>query len=217
VQSALVAKRIRDLAAEKKLPVLAFVEDVAASGGYWLACAADEIIADYSSVVGSIGVISAGFGFPELIRRYGIERRVHAVGRHKAMLDPFQPEDPDDVERLKSLQVDIFEGFAAYVRERRAGRLKAPESELFTGAFWTGRRAVELGLVDGLGDLRSVLRARYGEKVRLVPIRETRSWLGRWRRGGGAGRASGDAWGRDVAGAALAAVEERLLWARFGL
>ena len=212
VQSALVAKRIRDLAAEKQVPVLAFVEDVAASGGYWLACAGDEIIADAGSVIGSIGVISAGFGFPELIRRHGIERRVHAVGRHKGMLDSFQPEDPEDVARLKELQTDIFEHFAAYVRERRAGRLKAPEAELFTGAFWTGRRALGLGLVDRLGDLRAVLRERYGDKVRLVPVRENRSLLARLRRGGGGGGIS-----HDVAAALLSVVEERALWSRFGL
>ncbi len=204
VQSALVAKRIRDLASEKKVPVLAFVEDVAASGGYWLACAGDEIIAD-----------------AELIRRYGVERRVHAVGRHKGMLDSFQPEDPDDVARLKELQTDIFDHFTAYVRGRRGDRLKAPESELFTGAFWTGTRALDLGLVDRLGDLRAVLRERYGEKVRLVPVRENRSLLSRLRRGGGGGGGGGggvgDGWSRDLALSVLSVVEERALWSRFGL
>jgi len=208
VQSALIAQRIRLHAAEKSLPVIAFVEDVAASGGYWLACAADEIIVDPSSIVGSIGVISAGFGFQDLIARYGIERRVHTSGERKAMLDPFRSENPEDVERLKHLQVEIHDGFKDWVRQRRASRLKADEATLFNGEFWTGKRGVALGLVDGLGELRTTLQARYGAKVHLPLIGPRRRLLSRL----------GLSVGLDAIGpTALAALEERLLWQRFGL
>jgi signal peptide peptidase SppA len=217
VQSALLAARIRALSEEKGVPVIAFAEDVAASGGYWLACAADEIYADESSIIGSIGVISAGFGFPELLQRFGIERRVHTSGERKSMLDPFRAEVPEDVERLKAIQTDIHGGFRDYVKARRGDRLKADEAELFNGEFWTGRRALELGLVDGLGDLRQVLRARFGEKLRLkvidAPRRLFRLPLGM----------EGSA--PDLAGPGLSAqakalvdaAEERALWARYGL
>ena len=208
VQSALIAQRIRLHAAEKNLPVIAFVEDVAASGGYWLACAADEIIVDPSSIVGSIGVISAGFGFQELIARHGIERRVHTSGERKAMLDPFRPENPEDVERLKRLQAEIHEGFKDWVRQRRGRLLKADEATLFNGEFWTGKRGLELGLVDSLGELRATLQARYGDKVRLPVIGPRRRLLSRF----------GLAAGLDEIGpATLAAVEERLHRQRFGL
>ncbi len=208
VQSALIAARIRLLAAEKKLPVIAFVEDVAASGGYWLACAADEILVDPSSIVGSIGVISAGFGFQDLIARYGVERRVHTSGERKAMLDPFRPEKPEDVERLKLLHAEIHDGFKDWVRQRRGAKLKGDEATLFSGEFWTGKRGLELGLVDGLGELRTVLQARYGAKVRLPVIGPRRRLLQRFGLGGGL----------ELMGpATLAAIEERLHWQRFGL
>lgn len=208
VQSALIAQRIRLHAAEKNLPVIAFVEDVAASGGYWLACAADEIIVDPSSIVGSIGVISAGFGFQELIARHGVERRVHTSGERKAMLDPFRPENPEDVERLKLLQAEIHEGFKDWVRERRGSLLKADEAALFNGEFWTGKRGLELGLADSLGELRATLQARYGAKVRLPVIGPRRRLLSRF----------GLAAGLDEIGpATIAAVEERLHRQRFGL
>lgn len=208
VQSALIAQRIRLHAAEKGLPVIAFVEDVAASGGYWLACAADEIIVDPSSIVGSIGVISAGFGFQDLIARHGIERRVHTSGERKAMLDPFRAENPEDVERLKRLQAEIHDGFKDWVRQRRASRLKGDEAALFNGEFWTGKRGLELGLADGLGELRATLQARYGAKVRLPVIGPRRRLLSRF----------GLATGLDEIGpATLAAIEERLHWQRFGL
>lgn len=208
VQSALIAQRIRLHAAEKGLPVIAFVEDVAASGGYWLACAADEIIVDPSSIVGSIGVISASFGFQDLIARFGVERRVHTSGERKAMLDPFRPENPEDVERLKRLQAEIHDGFKDWVRQRRASRLKGDEAALFNGEFWTGRRGLELGLADGLGELRATLQARYGAKVRLPVIGPRRRLLSRF----------GLATGLDEIGpATLAAIEERLHWQRFGL
>ena len=208
-QSSLIHSRIRQLAAERSLPVLAFVEDVAASGGYWLACAADEIHADATSILGSIGVVSASFGFPELLNRIGVERRLHTTGPHKAMLDPFRPEQPGDVERLKEIQGDLFESFKALVRERRAGKLKAPESEIFTGAVWSGKRALEMGLIDGIGEMRQVLRARYGEKLRLVAIGGRRGWLSR--------RLRPEIAPGDWAEGALAALEERMLWSRYGL
>lgn len=208
VQSALIATRIRLLAAEKKIPVIAFVEDVAASGGYWLACAADEIMADPASIVGSIGVVSASFGFQDLIARLGVERRVHTSGERKAMLDPFRPEDPTDVERLKALQTEIHGDFKEWVRKRRGPRLKGDEAALFSGEFWTGRRALEFGLIDGLGDLRSILQARYGQKVRLPVVAPRRSFLARF----GLGTRFD-----ELGASTLAAVEERQLWQRFGL
>ncbi|MBI2742086.1 MAG: S49 family peptidase [Rhodospirillales bacterium] len=213
VQSALIGQRIRLLAAEKNVKVIAFVEDVAASGGYWLACAADEIIVDPSSIVGSIGVISAGFGFQDLIARIGVERRMHTSGERKSMLDPFGPEKPEDVERLHRLQAEIHDGFKDWVRERRAGKLKADEATLFSGEFWTGKRGLELGLVDGTGELRATLQARYGAKVHLPVIAPRRRLLSRF----GLGTSIG---GTDIDGigpATLAAIEERLHWQRFGL
>ena len=217
VQSSLIAKRVRALAEEKEVPVVAFTEDVAASGGYWLACAADEIFADASSILGSIGVIYAGFGFQDFIQRYGIERRLYAAGNHKGSLDPFQPENPDDVMRLKAAQAAIHESFKELVRTRRAGKLTAPEDELFSGEFWTGIQAQELGLVDGIGDVRSVMRERLGDKVRFILVSPKRSWL-RDRFGVGdsyapARFAGGDAWFE----AAIGAIEDRLTWSRFGL
>ena len=212
VQSALIGQRIRLLAREKNLKVIAFVEDVAASGGYWLACAADEIVVDPSSIVGSIGVISAGFGFQDLLSRIGVERRVHTSGERKAMLDPFRPERPEDVERLLGLQAEIHDDFKAWVRERRAGRLKGEESKLFSGEFWTGRRGLELGLVDGLGELRATLQARYGQKVHLPIVVPRRRLLARL----GLGSSLGGNLER-LGPETLAAIEERQHWQRFGL
>src|SRR5215510_8007926 len=213
VQSALIGQRIRLLAAEKGLRVIAFVEDVAASGGYWLACAADEIIVDPSSIVGSIGVISAGFGFQDLIARIGVERRVHTSGERKSMLDPFRSEKPQDVERLERLQAEIHDGFKDWVRQRRAGRLVDDDGLLFSGEFWTGRRGLELGLVDGLGELRAILQARYGAKVHLPVITPRRRLLSRF----GLGTSVGGMGIDGIGPATLAAIEERLHWQRFGL
>lgn len=214
VQAALIAGRIRALAEEKGVPVVAFAEDVAASGGYWLACAADEIYADEASIVGSIGVVSGGFGFAELMRRIGVERRLHTAGSRKGMLDPFLRERPEDVEHLTDLQQGIHQAFIDMVRARRGERLKAPDDEAFSGAFWTGRTALAMGLIDGIGDLRTVMRQRFGERVRLRPVGVDRGWLRR-RLGLAAIPVSGDAgaWTDAV----LAAVEERLIWGRFGL
>ena len=213
VQSALIGQRIRLLAAEKDVKVIAFVEDVAASGGYWLACAADEIIVDPSSIVGSIGVISAGFGFQDLIGRIGVERRVHTSGERKAMLDPFRPEKADDIERLHRLQAEIHDGFKDWVRERRAGKLKDEDATLFSGEFWTGKRGLELGLVDGVGELRTILQARYGAKVHLPVIGPRRRLLSRFGLGTSVGETALD----GIGPATLAAIEERLHWQRFGL
>lgn len=217
VQSSLIAGRIRALAEQHHLPVFAFVEDLAASGGYWLATAADEIYADASSIVGSIGVVSAGFGFQGALDRLGIERRVHTSGEFKAGLDPFRPERAEDVEHLESLQAEIHEAFKAQVRERRHGRLTSPEDDLFNGRFWTGATAASLGLVDGIGDIRSVLRHRFGEDVKLRVVGDRRRWRP-WRMGvpdvsGGGARGHAE----DLVGGLIVAVEERMLWNRFGL
>lgn len=218
VQSSLVASRIRALAEEKEVPVVAFVEDVAASGGYWLACAGDEIFADRSSIVGSIGVVFAGFGFAELIARHGVERRLHTAGERKAALDPFVPEDPDDIARLKVTQAEIHEAFTEWVCARRGDRLTGQPDELFSGAFWAGGKALELGLIDGIGDLRSVMRARFGDKVRFITVDEGRSLL-RLIMQAAASRPHDMAVG--VADAfvdrSLHSIEERALWSRFGL
>ncbi|WP_230530762.1 S49 family peptidase [Microvirga roseola] len=213
-QSHLIFRRIRAYAEEKKLPVFAFVEDAAASGGYMIACAADEIFADHTSIVGSIGVVSAGFGFDKLIERFGIERRVHTVGENKSMLDPFRPEDPEDVARLKGLQQRIYEVFTGLVRARRGAKLDEEKSDLFTGAFWVGAEAMERGLIDGLGDIRSVMRLRFGENVQFRMIEPARTpflarLLGR--------RVPGQAGSLVDPGEMLGTLEERAAWARLGL
>src|ERR1700676_1795111 len=169
VQSRQIYMRIRQLAAEKQLPVLVFVEDVAASGGYMIACAGDEIFCDPSSILGSIGVVGGSFGFQELIKKIGVERRLYTAGEHKAMLDPFLPENPDDVPRLKKIQREIHAIFIALVKGSRGARLKGADDLLFTGEYWAGETSVSLGLADAIGDLRSTLRARYGDKV-LTPV-----------------------------------------------
>jgi len=213
VQSHLIFRRIRELAEEKQRRVIAFVEDVAASGGYMIACAADEIIADQHSIVGSIGVVGGSFGFDKLIAKLGIERRLYTSGENKAMLDPFLPEKADEVERLKKLQGEIHEDFIALVKSRRGDKLAGPENDLFSGAYWTGRRGLELGLVDSIGEVRSTLRARFGDKVVTPLIAPERRLFGR--RVGGIEH-------RDFIGAGLAedvisALEARALWARYGL
>jgi signal peptide peptidase SppA len=207
VQSALIARRIRQVADKKDIKVIAFAEDVAASGGYWLACAADEIFAEESSILGSVGVISAGFGFNDLLSRYGVERRVHTAGARKAMLDPFQAENVDDVTRLKSIQADIHENFKDHVRARRGDRLTGAEDDIFNGDIFLGREALALGLIDGIGDLQTTLRERYGDKLRLNPVGPPRSLLRR--------RLGVET--RDLAGDLIASVEDWSHWKRFGL
>ena len=219
-QWALIQRRIRDLAKEREVPVMAFVEDVAASGGYWLACAADEIFINDNSILGSIGVISAGFGFTDALEKLGIERRLHAMGSKKSLLDPFKPERPEDVARLVIVQQQIHENFKDLVRSRRGQRLSLDEEELFSGDFWLGSRAVEIGLADGIGDIRGVLRERYGKKVRIRTVGRRPSWLRR-RFGFGAAGAMGAAFIPDDSGGLvdniLASVEARAWWSRFGL
>ncbi len=216
VQSHLVFQRIRQLAAEHDKPVLAFVEDVAASGGYMIACAADEIVADPSSILGSIGVIGASFGFVGLMDRLGVERRVYTAGENKAMLDPFLPERPDDVARLKAMQQDIHATFIELVKSRRAGKLGGPESALFTGEFWAGRKAVEVGLADRLGDLRSTLRERFGDKVEMPLVPASRGLFGRMIPGVEGALRQG-ALPAGLADEIVSALEARALWARYGL
>jgi serine protease SohB len=214
VQSHLIFKRIRALAEEKNKKVIVAVEDVAASGGYMIAAAGDEIIVDASSIVGSIGVLFSGFGFTGLIDKLGIERRVHTAGQSKAMLDPFRPEKDEDVARLKAMQADVHAGFIALVKSRRPHLADAPD--LFTGAFWSGARAVDLGLADRVGDLREVLREKYGPKVRVLPIPTQKSgWLRR--RLGMSGATDSAGLATAVAERAVATLEERMLWSRFGL
>ncbi|MBN9072150.1 MAG: S49 family peptidase [Rhizobiales bacterium] len=201
VQSRLIFKRIRDLAEEKNRTVLVFVEDVAASGGYMIALAGDEIFADPSSIVGSIGV----------------ERRVHTAGRNKAVLDPFRPERKEDVERLKALQLEVHDTFIDLVKERRGAKLK-DDGDLFTGLFWTGKRGVELGLIDGLGDMRSVLKARFGPKTKAKLISAPRGLFGLGRgMFGSRWEADAGEFGGAAASGLIAALEERALWGRFGL
>jgi serine protease SohB len=201
-QSSLIAARIRRLAVEHGVKVHAFVEDVAASGGYWLASTADDIWVDGSSVVGSIGVISAGFGFPDLLARHGIERRVHTAGESKSFLDPFRPEKPEDVARLHGILDPIHEAFKAQVTLRRGARLTGGR-DLFTGEVWVGAQAVEVGLADGVDHMLPRLRALYGDKVALVPYGPRRGILRRF--------------GLSLVEDGVAAVEERALWARYGL
>ena len=202
VQSSLIAARIRRLAAEKSVKVYAFTEDVAASGGYWLACAADEIWVDPSSVVGSIGVIYSSFGFHDLIAKHGVERRVHTSGRSKSMLDPFRPEKPEDIEKLKGWQEQIHETFIDYVRDRRGARL-GEDPDLFTGNVWIGARAVEAGLADGVAHIVPKMKELFGDKVRFMVYGKKRGLLARF--------------GVHLAEDALSAIEERGAFARFGL
>jgi signal peptide peptidase SppA len=215
VQSHLIFRRIRQLAEEKGLRVIAFVEDVGASGGYMIACAADEIVCDMSSMVGSIGVVGGSFGFDKLMEKAGVERRLYTSGERKAMLDPFLPEKPEDVKRLKQIQNEIHDAFIALVKDRRGAKLAGPEKTLFSGEYWTGSTAVELGIADVIGDLRSFLRERYGEEVLLPLVAPDRSFFGRRLRGVAseldlAGRPG---WAEDM----LSALEARALWSRYGL
>jgi signal peptide peptidase SppA len=218
VQSRQIYLRIRQLAAEKKLPVLVFVEDVAASGGYMIACAGDEIFCDPSSILGSIGVVGGSFGFQELIQKIGVERRLYTAGEHKAMLDPFLPENPDDVARVKALQREIHAIFIALVQASRGSRLKGADDVLFSGEYWAGETSVSLGLADAIGDLRSTLRARYGDKV-LTPVISPAtgllsSLLGR--KSAGAGTLTSLEGIAGLPDELISALESRAIWAKFG-
>jgi signal peptide peptidase SppA len=214
-QSHLIFQRIRQLSEEKKIPVLVFIEDVGASGGYMLACAGDEIVCDPYSIVGSIGVVGGSFGFPKLMDKLGIERRLYTSGERKATLDPFLPEKEEDVERLKAIQKDIHAQFIALVKERRGGKLKGSDDYLFSGEFWAAAKAIELGLADSIGDLRGVLRARYGEKVRTPLVTAERGLLGR--RTPGISLAKAVAERPRLADEVISALETRALWSRYGL
>jgi len=218
VQSRQIYLRIRQLATEKKLPVLVFVEDVAASGGYMIACAGDEIFCDPSSILGSIGVVGGTFGFQEAIKRLGIERRLYTAGEHKAMLDPFLPENPDDVARLKAIQREIHAIFIALVKESRGTRLKGADDVLFTGEYWAGDTAVSLGLADGIGDLRATLRARYGEKVLTPVIAQPSGLLSGLlgRKSPGAGSLAVLEGAAGLSDELISALETRAIWAKFG-
>tara|TARA_B100000686_G_C16686497_1_gene915109 strand:+ start:96 stop:962 length:867 start_codon:yes stop_codon:yes gene_type:complete len=208
VQSELIAARIRELADENGLAVIAFCEDIAASGGYWIACAADEIFASANSIIGSIGVISAGFGFVEFMERFGIERRVYATGKRKGMLDPFQEEKEEDIDRLRELHEDIFKNFKTHVKTSRGDRLKASDEAVFTGDVWTGQQAVEVGLVDGLAELRTEIHRRFGKKTRFRRVDIKRGLLSSLR-----GRASE----RIEPTEFLSALDDWAIWKRFGL
>jgi len=205
-QSSLIAARIRRLADEKKIPVHAFVEDVAASGGYWLACAADDIWVDDSSIIGSIGVISAGFGFADAIARIGVERRVYTAGSNKSLLDPFRPENPEDIARLREIQDQIYRAFIDHVTARRGTRLKT-DQDLFTGRFWAGQRAVDLGLADGIAHMAPKLKALYGDKLRLQPFGPRRGLFQRF----------GARLTAEITAEIAAGVEDRALWSRYGI
>lgn len=202
VQSSLIGERIRRLADEKDIPVYAFVEDVAASGGYWLASAADEIWVDHSSVVGSIGVISSQFGLNGLIERHGVERRVYTAGKSKSTLDPFKPEKPADVKKLKSILDQMHETFINQIKQRRGNKL-SDDPALFSGEFWVGQKGVDLGLADGVGHLVPKMKERFGKDVRLVPYTQKRPLLSRF--------------GTQAVNAALVGMDERAAYARFGL
>src|ERR1700676_42932 len=218
VQSRQIYLRIRQLAAEKQLPVLVFVEDVAASGGYMLACAGDEIFCDPSSILGSIGVVGGSFGFQALIQKIGVERRLYTAGEHKAMLDPFLPEEPDDVARVRALQREIHAIFIALVKQSRGTRLKGTDDVLFSGECWAGETSVTLGLGDAIGDLRSVLRARYGDKVQTPVIAPASGLLSGLfgRKSAGAGSLGALDGIGGVAGELISALESRAIWAKFG-
>jgi signal peptide peptidase SppA len=218
VQSRQIYLRIRQLAHEKNLQVMVFVEDVAASGGYMIACAGDEIFCDPSSILGSIGVVGGSFGMTELIRKIGVERRLYTAGEHKAMLDPFLPEDPDDVARLKAIQREIHAIFIDLVKKSRGTKLKGADDLLFTGEYWAGDTAVSLGLADGIGDLRSTLRARFGDRVSTPVIAPASGMLS-----GLLGRRAPGASSLDIAGGMtglpdelISALETRAIWSRFG-
>jgi len=221
VQSNLIYTRIRALAEEHNLPVYVFCEDVAASGGYWLACAGDEIYADSNSIVGSIGVIAAGFGFAELIKKVGVERRVYTAGENKSILDPFKAENASDVKRIKSLQKDMHESFKELVVNARGDALKETPKKLFTGEFWTGTKALELGLIDGIGDMRGIMREKFGDKVDLKLFGAKQSWLKRrFSPGSSFGFITGSSGQSLVHGLAddvISTIEERSIWSRYGL
>jgi signal peptide peptidase SppA len=211
VQSELIYLRIRELSSEKKIPVFTFAQDVAASGGYFILLAGDEIFAHNSSIIGSIGVISAGFGFEELIKKIGVQRRIYAQGKNKSVLDPFSPENPESVEILKSAQRDVFESFKNLVRQNRKDKLKESDDYLFNGAFWSGTKAAEVGLVDKIGDMRSVMKDKFGDKIKFINIEPRKKGMIKEL------LASKISFGSDLASGLVETIEEKSFWNRFGL
>lgn len=209
VQSALIHDAMRELGEEKDIPIYTFAEDICASGGYWLACAGDEIYAHTASIVGSIGVVASGFGFVEFIERHGIERRVYTQGENKAMLDPFQTEKQEDINRLLSVQRDVHEAFKEHVMHARGKRLNVDSDELFSGAFWSGKQALDMGLIDGIGNVSSIMREKFGKKVKLRHIKPKKPFLS----GLLSSKIGGEHWTTEL----ISSVEERSIWARFGL
>lgn len=205
-QASLIASHIKRLARKKEIPVYTFVEDVAVSGGYWLACAADEIYAQESSIIGSVGVISAGFGFEDFIEKYNVHRRVYTAGKDKSFMDPFSPEKDSDVEKLRSIQEKIHAGFIKWVKERRGEVLKGDDTTLFEGNFWTGEQAIELGLIDGIGEMHEILQEKYGESIRFVEIKTDRTWYQQF-------LGSKADWVNEL----ITAIEDRTIWSKFGL
>ena len=205
VQSEMISKRIRDLSEEKNVPVLAFVEDVAASGGYWLACAADEIFASKASIIGSIGVVSSGFGFDKAIDKIGIDRRLYTSGENKAILDPFLPENKDDVKRLKAIQKELHNQFISFVKSRRGSKITNKDKDVFTGAFWSGEKSLDLGLIDAFGEMKFILKERFGEDVKIKEFAPKKKFFGLGNLFSGA---------IDVL---IYKVEERISFKRFGL
>ena len=215
VQSRMIFDRIRALAEEKNKRVLVFVEDVAASGGYMIAIAGDEILVDATSIVGSIGVVSGGFGFPELLKKIGVERRVYTAGENKVILDPFKPEKESDIEYLKTLQLEIHDVFIEMVKARRGTKL-ADDPTLFSGLFWTGRKGVDLGLVDGLGGMRETVKSRYGKDAKLHLISGNKGLFGR-RIPGVQSAFDAEAIAASAVSGLAETIEERALWSRYGL
>lgn len=209
VQSELIMRRIRALSEEKEIPVFAFAQDVAASGGYMLSLAGEEIYAHQASIVGSIGVIMAGFGFNKAIEKVGVERRVYTAGESKSTLDPFMPENKDDVAHVKDLQKDIHTFFKDMVKERREDKLKGTQKVMFSGKFWTGSEALKMGLIDGIGDIRSVCREKFGDKVKFQRMEKEKSFI-KGLLGLSARRSS-------VADDIARTLETKALWSRFGL
>ena len=208
VQSELIYNKIRQLSKKKNVPVYSFAEDVAASGGYWLLCSGDEMYAHGSSIVGSIGVVSAGFGFVEAIKKIGVERRVYHQGENKSVLDPFKKENPKDVEILTSIQKDVHEAFKEMVRKARGNKIKKDsENQLFSGEFWSGVSAVDLGLIDGIADMNAKLVEKFGKDVEIVRINKPQGWLKR--------KLSSEL--GNAAASAICAIEEKSVWNRYGL
>ena len=205
VQSEMISKRVRDLSENKNVPVLAFVEDVAASGGYWLACAADEIFASKASIIGSIGVVSSGFGFDKAIEKIGIDRRLYTSGENKAILDPFLPENKDDVKRLQDIQKELHNQFISFVKSRRGSKISNKDKDLFTGAFWSGEKSLDLGLIDAFGEMKLTLKVRFGKDIKIKEFAPKKKLFG---------------FGNLFSGALdilIYKIEERISFKRFGL